>query len=137
MICLSRSYHFKFFNGCLLKILLGPFLNTLTELMLLLFFKKVMTPFMDRAQVINNWGALGWMWFKSLLIRATSTRSRYSRMDQVTFVEDFLSKFWINMICFSRLYHFKFFKDCLPQILLSPSLNTLTKLMLPCDPLYR
>ena len=28
----------------------------------------------------------------------------------------------------SRPYHFKFFKGCLPQILLGPFLNTLTKL---------
>ena len=28
--------------------------------------------------------------------------------------------------CFSKPFHFKFFKDCLPQILLGPFLNTLT-----------
>ena len=44
--------------------------------------------------------------------------SRYSRMDQVIFVEDSLS----------RPYHFKFFKGCLPQTLLGPFLNTLTHL---------
>ena len=27
MICLSRPYHFKFFKDCLRQILLGPFLN--------------------------------------------------------------------------------------------------------------
>ena len=31
-ICLSGPYHFKFFKGCLLQILLGPSLNTLTSL---------------------------------------------------------------------------------------------------------
>ena len=31
MVCLSRSYHFKFFKGCLQQTLLGPFLNTLTH----------------------------------------------------------------------------------------------------------
>ena len=30
-ICLSRQYLFTFFKGCLLQILLGPFLNTLTH----------------------------------------------------------------------------------------------------------
>ena len=30
----TRPYHFKFFKGCLPKILLGPFLNTLTQLSL-------------------------------------------------------------------------------------------------------
>ena len=29
---------------------------------------------------------------------------------------------------FCRPYHFEFFKDCLPQILLSPFLNTFTLL---------
>ena len=28
MVCLDRAYHFSFFKGCLLQILLGPFLNT-------------------------------------------------------------------------------------------------------------
>ena len=30
--CLSRPYHFKFFKGCLLQILLGPLLNTFFHL---------------------------------------------------------------------------------------------------------
>ena len=29
---LGRPYHFKFFKGCLPQILLGPFLNTLTQI---------------------------------------------------------------------------------------------------------
>ena len=32
--CLSRPYHFKFFKGCLLQILLGPFLNTSNHMFL-------------------------------------------------------------------------------------------------------
>ena len=44
--------------------------------------------------------------------------SRYSRMDQVKFMEDSLY----------RPYHFKFFKGCLPHILLVPFLNTLTQI---------
>ena len=32
MVCLSSSYHLKLFKGCLPKILLGPFLNILTDL---------------------------------------------------------------------------------------------------------
>ena len=32
----SKPYHFRFFKGCLLQILLGPFLNTLTHIVLLL-----------------------------------------------------------------------------------------------------
>ena len=30
------------------------------------------------------------------------------------------------MVCLGRPYHFKFFKGCLPQILLGPFLNYLT-----------
>ena len=32
MVCLGRSYHFKFFKGCLPQTLLGPFLNTLNQM---------------------------------------------------------------------------------------------------------
>ena len=40
MVSLGRPYHFQFFKGCLLHIVLGPCLNTLTHL----FFR---TPFND------------------------------------------------------------------------------------------
>ena len=32
MVCLSRPYPFKFFKGCLPQILLGPLLNTLSQI---------------------------------------------------------------------------------------------------------
>ena len=48
--------------------------------------------------------------------------TKYSRMNQVTFVEDSLKKFWRGIVCF------KFFKDCSPQILLGLFLNTLTRM---------
>ena len=32
MVCLSRPYPFKFFNGSLPQFLLGPFLNTLSQM---------------------------------------------------------------------------------------------------------
>ena len=58
--------------------------------------------------------------------------AKCSRMDQVKFVKDSLWKVWIgmvylDMVCLSRPCHFKFFKGCLPQILLGPLLNTLTQ----------
>ena len=34
--CLSRPYHFKFFKGCLQQILLGPFLNTLSQMIFMI-----------------------------------------------------------------------------------------------------
>ena len=39
--------------------------------------------------------------------------SKYSRMDQVKFLEDSLSRIWSDMVCLSRPYHFKFFKGWL------------------------
>ena len=53
--------------------------------------------------------------------------SRYSRMDQVKVLEARLLKIWKGMICFDR-YHFKFFKGCVPQILLGPLLNTFIRI---------
>ena len=38
MVYLGRPYHFKFSKGCLPQILLGPFLNTLTQLSQILYF---------------------------------------------------------------------------------------------------
>ena len=34
MACLSRPHYFKFFKGCLPQILLGPFLNTFSHILL-------------------------------------------------------------------------------------------------------
>ena len=34
-VCLGRSYHFRWYKGCLPQILLGPFLNTLTKCFIL------------------------------------------------------------------------------------------------------
>ena len=42
MVCLSRPYHFKFFKGCLPQILLGPFLNTLNQILSLLFQVEIL-----------------------------------------------------------------------------------------------
>ena len=38
--------------------------------------------------------------------------AKYSKMDQVKFVEDILDK---CVVCWGRPYHFKFFKGCLPH----------------------
>ena len=62
-----------------------------------------------------------WGLFKHVWRKYSSTYgSRYSRMDQVKFVEDSLS----------RPCPFRFFKGCLPQILLGPFLNTLSHMFL-------
>ena len=53
--------------------------------------------------------------------------TKYSRMDQVKFVEDSVLKMWIDMVCLSRPYHFKFLKA---QILLGPFLNILSQMLL-------
>ena len=55
--------------------------------------------------------------------------TKFSKMDQVKFVEDSLWKIWSGMVCFRQTIplHF-FFKGCLGQILLGPFLNTLTQM---------
>ena len=55
--------------------------------------------------------------------------TKYSRMDQVKFVEDSLYKIWRDTVFLSRPYPFKFFKGCLPQILLGPFVNTLSQML--------
>ena len=55
--------------------------------------------------------------------------TKYSRMDQVKFVEDSLKKFEGIIVCLHRPYHFKIFKGCLPQISIGPFLNTLSHLL--------
>ena len=35
MVCISRPYHLTFFKSCLPQILLDPFLNTFTQLLLI------------------------------------------------------------------------------------------------------
>ena len=52
--------------------------------------------------------------------------TKYSRMDQVKFVEDSLWKIWNDMVCWDRPYLFQFFKSCLPQTSFGPFLNTLS-----------
>ena len=54
--------------------------------------------------------------------------TKYSRMDQIKFMEGSLLKIWRSMFCLSRPYSFKCFKGCLPQILLGPFLNTLPQM---------
>ena len=51
-------------------------------------------------------------------------------MDQVKFVEDSLYKIWSDMVCFGTPDHFKFFKGCLPQISVGPSLNTYSHILI-------
>ena len=41
MVCLSRLYHFKFFEGYFPQILLGLFFNTLTQISLYLHFHEM------------------------------------------------------------------------------------------------
>ena len=62
-------------------------------------------------------------------------------MVQVKYVEDILQKIWSDMVTLgrpyvylSRPYHFKFFKDCLLEILLGSFLNPLTHIWLTENP---
>ena len=53
--------------------------------------------------------------------------TKYSWIDQAKFVDDSL---WSGMVYLKMPSRFKFFKGCLPQILLDPLLNTLPHLLL-------
>ena len=55
-------------------------------------------------------------------------------MVQVKYVEDILQKIWSDMVTLGRPYHFKFFKDCLLEILLGSFLNPLTHIWLTENP---
>ena len=48
MACLSRTYHFKSFKGCLPHILLGPFLKTLTQMLVVCKEKVYLSTIMKR-----------------------------------------------------------------------------------------
>ena len=55
MVCLNRTYHFKFFKGCLPQILLGIFLNTFSHLFLRCQKKlSARTTFMNEVKSIGN-----------------------------------------------------------------------------------
>ena len=51
-------------------------------------------------------------------IATSNTAKKKSRMDQSTFMEDSIKKIRSDMVSLIIPYHFKFFKGCLPQILL-------------------
>ena len=54
-------------------------------------------------------------------------------MNQAKFVKHSLKKVWSDIVSLKLPkwpYHFKIFKDCRPQILLDPFLDTLTHLVL-------
>ena len=59
------------------------------------------------------------------IITAVTYGTKYSRVDQVKFVEDSLQKIWRDMVL-NRPYPFNVFQGCLSQILLGPLLNTLS-----------
>ena len=45
--------------------------------------------------------------------------AKYSRMDQLKFVEDSFLKIWSDMVCLGRPYHLKFFKPIFLNFYLS------------------
>ena len=59
------------------------------------------------------------------IITAVTYGTKYSRVDQVKFVEDSLQKTWRDMVL-NRPYPFKFFQGCLSQFFLGTLLNTLS-----------
>ena len=73
-----------------------------------------------------------WLWREKLIdylkFHGLINGTKYSRMDQVKFVEDSLQKISRIMVWLSRQNSLRFFKCCLPQILLGPFLNTLSQM---------
>ena len=63
------------------------------------------------------------------MLHQRSYGTKWSRMDQVKYVEDSLLKIWSDMVYLSRPHHFKFFKGCLLQISLGPFLNILSHII--------
>ena len=60
MVCLSRPYQFKFFKGCLL---LGAFLNTLTQMMINNFdCLSVHLQKSKKPQIHHNWFLINFDW---------------------------------------------------------------------------
>ena len=53
LLCLGRPYHLKLFKGCLLQILLGPFLNTLTQLLFIVSFDLTWLVFLNSVAIQN------------------------------------------------------------------------------------
>ena len=61
-----------------------------------------------------------------MFISGVKNGTKYSRMDQVKFVEDSLNKIERVWSVENRSYSFNIFKGCLPQILLGPFLSSLS-----------
>ena len=59
-----------------------------------------------------------WVKFNRIRVFNSKYKKKFGRLDPV-----------VNTVvmCLSRPYYFKFFKGCLPQVLLGPFLNTLTR----------
>ena len=49
--------------------------------------------------------------------------------DSKTKLEDSLWKFWRDMVCLSRPYPLKFFKDCLPHVIKKIKIHTANQLL--------
>ena len=61
-------------------------------------------------------------------LRVIKLGTKYSRMNQIKFVEDSLYKNWRGLVCLKQTTPLRFFKGCLPQIFFGPFLNTLSHL---------
>ena len=67
MVCLSRPHRFIFFKGCLPQVLLGPFLNTLTHIIIQFSIKN--GRWVDNKHPMNSkWSVIQQLkiWFSSV-----------------------------------------------------------------------
>ena len=93
----------------------GWYTNFKQLLMLFFFLKKKLVAYTKSFQSCP-W-QIGLRWWEPATMIAARYGAKYSRMDQVKFVEDSLKKISSDMACRGRTYPFKFFKGCcLPHI---------------------
>ena len=104
MISLGRPYHFKFFKGCLPRILLGPFLYTLTHMFA--------CPHPFRASVPRNFNsflctAKQWPVLESLFNKVAGLRLQHRKRDFNTEMKANIDVKWIkNKSHYGKFLHF-------------------------------
>ena len=128
MVCSNKLYHFKSLQGSLPQLLFSPFLNNLTHLEKTsdsLWFSDI---FRRIRKIALAW--IGLMTPKKWSGTSNYVETMFERTNNIWF-KVFknrsskicsLWKIWSDMVRLSRLYHFIYFKGCLPQILLDPFL---------------
>lgn len=70
-----------------------------------------------------------WVSYKTKELIGSAIGTKYLRMGPVKFVENSLQKISRGIFCLKETTTLRFFKGCLPKVLLCPFLNTLPQLL--------